>query len=372
MVLLEIRLGIAGTAKNTGKTTATAAIMQELRARGVGFFLTSIGYDGENIDNVTGLPKPKLRVEPGDVVATAEKCLEVSTAGLSPLQATNIQTPLGRIHVARVTASGLVVTAGPNKSTEVRELAGILTRLGPGATIFDGALNRIAPMVETDGFILATGASRTPDIPRLAQETGVIWRLSTLPAVPRALELAGRQLTQVTLLDADLDEIKTWPLSSLLTEKDVDQVLAEPMAKYSYLYVPGVVGERALKALADRLAEKPRPFLLAFADPVKLLVTGNPVAYHELLTAAERGGAVAGVVKRVPLLAVTINPFYPEYRVESKAYKPAFVDFVRLQVAVRNSVKVPVYNVVKEGAKGLVDIILANARRWEHPDTMTF
>jgi molybdopterin-guanine dinucleotide biosynthesis protein len=81
--LLEIRLGIAGTAKNTGKTTATAAIIQELRTRGVGFYLTSIGYDGENIDNVTGLPKPKLRVEPGDVVATAERCLAVSTAKLS-------------------------------------------------------------------------------------------------------------------------------------------------------------------------------------------------------------------------------------------------------------------------------------------------
>lgn len=372
MVLLEVRLGIAGTAKNTGKTTATAAIMQELRARGVGFCLTSIGYDGENIDNVTGLPKPKLRVEPGDVVATAEKCLAVSTAGLSPLLATDIQTPLGRIQVAKVTSSGLVVTAGPNKSTEVRELAGMLSRLGPGATIFDGALNRIAPMVEMDGFILATGASRTPDVPRLAQETGVIWRLSTLPAVPRALELAERQYGQVTLLDSDLDEIKTWPLSSLLTEQDVDQVLAEPMAKYSYLYIPGVVGERALRCLAARLEEKPRPFLLAFADPIKLLVSGDPVSYHELITAAERGGAVAGVVKRVPLLAVTINPFYPEYRVETKAYKPAFVDFVRLQVAIRNSVQVPVFNVVKQGAGGLADIILASARRWENPDAMTF
>lgn len=372
MRLLEIRLGIAGTAKNTGKTTATAAIMEELRARGVGFYLTSIGYDGENIDNVTGLPKPRLRVEPGDVVATAERCLAVSTAGLSPLLATAIQTPLGRIQVAKVSAGGLVVTAGPNKSAEVRELAAMLSRLGPGVTIFDGALNRIAPMVETDGFILATGASRTPDIPRLAQETGVIWRLSTLPAVPRAAELAERGLGRVTLLDEDLDEIKSWPLSSLLTERDVDQVLAQAAPKYAYLYIPGVVGERALRALADGLAARPRPLLLAFADPVKLLVSGDPVTYYDLLAAAEKGGAVAGVVRRVPLLAVTINPFYPEYRVETKGYKPAFVDFVRLEVAIRGSVQVPVYNVVKQGAKGLADIVLAAARRWEHPDTVQF
>lgn len=371
-MLLEIRLGIAGTAKNTGKTTATAAVIQELRARGVGFYLTSIGYDGENLDNVTGLPKPKLRVEPGDVVATAEKCLSASTAGLEKIESTDIQTPLGRIYIAKATKSGLVVTAGPNKSAEVRELAAMIARLGPGVTIFDGALNRIAPMVETDGFILATGASRTPDIPRLAQETGVIWQLSTLAAVPRALELAERKMSQVTLLDADLDIIKEWPMTSLLAEKDLDLVLAEQMPKYGYLYVPGIIGERVLLTLADRLANQPRPFILAFADPVKLLVSGDPLRYHELIEAVERSGAVVGVVKRVPLLAVTINPFYPEYRVETKAYKPAFVDFTRLQVAVRGSVQVPVYNVVKQGARGLVDIVLANARRWENPDTLVF
>lgn len=370
--MLEIRLGIAGTAKNTGKTTATAALIQELRARGVGFYLTSIGYDGENLDNVTGLPKPRLRVEPGDVVATAEKCLAASTAGLDKLERTDIMTPLGRIYIAKVVRGGLVVTAGPNKSAEVRELAAMIAKLGPGVTIFDGALNRIAPMVETDGFILATGASRTPDIPRLAKETGVIWRLSALASVPRALELADRRLSQVTMLDEDLDIIKEWPMASLLAEKDLDLVLAEPMPKYGYLYVPGIVGEKVLQGLAERLASQPRPFILAFADPVKLLVSGNPLGYHALLAAVEQAGAVVGVVKRVPLLAVTINPFYPEYRVETKAYKPAFVDFTRLQVAVRGSVQVPVYNVVKQGARGLADIILANARRWENPDILTF
>jgi len=370
--LLELKLGIAGTAKNTGKTTATAAIMRELRARDVSFFLTSIGYDGEDIDNVTGLPKPRLQVEPGDVVATAEKCLTVSTAVLETLVVTDIRTPLGKIHVTRVKKAGLVVTAGPNKSSEVRELAGILRRLGPGVTIFDGALNRIAPMVETDGFILATGAARTPDIARLAMETGLIWRISTLPTVPRALELAERNFTTITLLDSDLQTIKIWPGSSLLVESDVDQIFAEPPPKDSYLYVPGIISEKCLQSLIEKLRRQPQRFLLAFADPIKLLVAANPVGYYELLSELEKTGAVVGVVKRIPLFAVTINPFYPDYRVESKAYQPAFVDMTRLQLAVKGSVKIPVYNVVKQGAKGLVDIILANAKRWEHPDTLQF
>lgn len=365
-----MRLGIAGTAKNTGKTTVTAALIQELRTRGTGFYLTSIGYDGEDLDNVTGLPKPRLRVEPGDVVATAEKCLAASTAGLDKIESTDIETPLGRIYIARVTKGGLVVTAGPNKSAEVRELAAMLSRLGPGVTIFDGALNRIAPLAETDGFILATGASRTVNIPRLAQETGAIWKLSALASVPRAMEMADRRLSRVTMLNADLDIIKEWPTASLLAEKDLEPILSEPMAKYGYLYVPGIVSEKVLQALAGRLACQPRQFILAFADPMKLMISGSPLGYYELIEAVERTGAVIGVVKRVPLLAVTINPFYPEYRVESKAYKPAFVDFTRMQVAVRGSVQVPVYNVVKQGVQGLADIVIANARRWENPDAL--
>ncbi|HWQ61608.1 MAG TPA: hypothetical protein VN521_04810, partial [Negativicutes bacterium] len=256
--MLEMRLGIAGTAKNTGKTTVTAALIQELRTRGTGFYLTSIGYDGEDLDNVTGLPKPRLRVEPGDVVATAEKCLAASTAGLDKIESTDIETPLGRIYIARVTKGGLVVTAGPNKSAEVRELAAMLSRLGPGVTIFDGALNRIAPLAETDGFILATGASRTVNIPRLAQETGAIWKLSALASVPRAMEMADRRLSRVTMLNADLDIIKEWPTASLLAEKDLEPILSEPMAKYGYLYVPGIVSEKVLQALAGRLACQPR------------------------------------------------------------------------------------------------------------------
>ncbi|HMM20146.1 MAG TPA: hypothetical protein PKA10_05350 [Selenomonadales bacterium] len=370
--MLEARLGIAGTAKNTGKTTTTAAIIRELRARDVAFFLTSIGYDGENIDNVTGLPKPKLRVEPGDIVATAERCLEVSTAVLEILFETGLATPLGKIRVARVKESGLVVTAGPNKSSEVRDLAAMLRRLGPGVTLFDGALNRIAPMVETDGFILATGASRTPDIPRLAKETGLIWELSTLPTVPRSLELMELGIKEVCWLSPELAPIKKWPQSSLWNEEDVGRIWMEPMERYSYLYVPGIIGEKALKAMAEKLAGCRRPFFLTFSDPIKLLVAGEPVVYSQLLRDVEQGGAIVGVGKQVPLLAVTINPFYPEYRMEDKLYKPAFVDERRLQVSLRGKVKVPVFNVVKEGARGLVDIILASGRRWEHPDTMEF
>ncbi len=370
--MLEMKLGIAGTAKNTGKTTTTAAILAALRSRNIPIYLTSIGYDGENIDNVTGLPKPKLRVEAGDTVATAHECLKVSTAGLETVIPTDLHTPLGKIVVCRVTAPGLVVTAGPNKSAEVKKLADTLRNLGPGVMIFDGALNRIAPMVETDGFILATGAARTPDIARLSRETELIWRLANLPAVLRAAELAERKITHITLLDGQLREIKSWPYTSLLAETDAAAISNETFPDGGYLYIPGIIGEKALAMLAGELERRPRRLQLTFADPIKLLVAGNPVGYYQWIEQIEKAGAMVGVQNRIPMLAATINPFYPEYRVESNTYKPAFVDFVRLQVAIQRKIGVPVYNVVKQGAKGLVDIILAKARPWQSPDTIEF
>jgi uncharacterized NAD-dependent epimerase/dehydratase family protein len=76
-------LGIAGTAKNTGKTTTLQAVVRAIRRSGTGVYLTSIGYDGEEVDTVTGLPKPKVVVEEGDMVATALSFLRSSPANKS-------------------------------------------------------------------------------------------------------------------------------------------------------------------------------------------------------------------------------------------------------------------------------------------------
>ncbi|MBU4562316.1 hypothetical protein KKB17_02785, partial [bacterium] len=53
-------LGILGTAKNTGKTTTTSALLEIANNKNLSVGITSIGYDGEDIDNITGLPKPRI------------------------------------------------------------------------------------------------------------------------------------------------------------------------------------------------------------------------------------------------------------------------------------------------------------------------
>jgi cobyric acid synthase len=44
-------VGIIGTAKNDGKTTTLSALLRSLKNRKIA--VTGIGYDGEEIDNIT-------------------------------------------------------------------------------------------------------------------------------------------------------------------------------------------------------------------------------------------------------------------------------------------------------------------------------
>ena len=345
--------------------------MNELRRRGVPFYLTSIGYDGENIDNVTGLPKPKLPVLPGDIVATAEKCLTASTARFEILANTDVRTPLGRIKVVRVKEAGLVVTAGPNKSSEVLIITEILSSLGPGITLVDGALNRIVPMSETDAFILCTGAARSPDIPLLARETECIRRIADLPLIPMAAAIEAQGLNAACLLDDGGVTLATLPIASLLSEADANLALnAANETGAACLFMPGILGERALKRLITLCGSRRLLRFLALANPIKLLASGNPISYSGWLEQLSAAGVMTGVLRRVPLLAVTVNPFYPEYRYETATYLPAFVDPIRLQLAIESSVGRPVCNIVRQGAGEITELILSSRKVWNSPQTI--
>jgi hypothetical protein len=370
--MLQLSLGIAGTAKNTGKTTATAAILEELRLRGIPISITSIGYDGEDMDTITGLPKPKLRLEPGDIIATADKCIKASTAGLSMIEDTKIVTPLGKIFIAEVKRAGLAVTAGPNKRSDVRVITRLLERIRPGVILVDGALNRIAPMSETDGIILATGAARTPNIVTLSEETSAFAKIAALPTTPDAVAIADRSLDGVTLFGPELSELRNERYTSLLTEKDIEGLLGNFPPDGSQLYVPGIISKEALIALKKMYQKQPRRLFLAFQDTFKALIIDDPAGVYQELNEMEEYGILTGVLKRVPLFAITINPFYPEFRVDDNSYRKAFIDPVRLELAMKAQTHLPVYNVVRHGARGLVDAVLLNRGRWESPLTVTF
>jgi len=156
-------LGIAGTAKNTGKTTTLSALLEEGRRRGILPGLTGIGYDGEERDTVTSLPKPRLRVYPEMIATTSERCVHVSTARGEVIARTGFRTPLGEVLILRITRPGLLVVAGPNKTAELNDVCAAMGEAGAGVIFVDGSLNRIAPFSIADSVVFATGAARSTD-----------------------------------------------------------------------------------------------------------------------------------------------------------------------------------------------------------------
>lgn len=102
-----LTIGILGTAKNTGKTTALNSVLKCLNDKKIA--ITSIGFDGEDLDHVTGLPKPKVVVDEGTLVITSEQAARHSTAKLELIEKLSLRTPMGRICVYRVKELGTAV-----------------------------------------------------------------------------------------------------------------------------------------------------------------------------------------------------------------------------------------------------------------------
>ena len=167
-----------------------------------------------------------------------------------------------------------------------------------------------------------------------------------LPRLSGSSDLLAAAPQQICLLNPDEERSRQWPGASLFAPAVAAQI-ADCLEPGDKLYIPGIIGEAAFEQLAACWIKLHQRGQLIFADPIKLLVAGKAACFCELIDNLAGGGVQTGVLKPLPLLAVTVNPFYPQYRMESDSYHPAYVDFHRLQVALRNELATPVYNVVR-------------------------
>lgn len=328
-------IGIAGTAKNTGKTTTMSAMIAELRKSHpqLRLALTSIGYDGEYLDNITGLPKPRVEMREGDLAAVAKGCLKYSRAKLDILEDSGLMSAMGPILIGRVKKAGKLVIAGPNKKVEVRQILDRLSDLGSSLTIVDGALGRIVPMCEVDSLILSTGASRHADIERLAEETKYIDGILSLPKF-------------------DQPEAE---VPAVLGNEDYDRLTAALAANDSVL-VHGLVGFTCL----ERLAHEANAFVdktLVMDSPMALLPIGEILETGRLLGGLREQGLKLATARPVRLIAVTVNPYYPKYRYNRQDYEPEYVDKAALLEAISHVTSAPVFDVVGQGAESLLELL---------------
>jgi hypothetical protein len=211
------RAAFVGLAKNVGKTTALVAAAEALSRSDVVAGATSAGRDGEEFDAITGEPKPRFRLWPGQLVASAADCFAGSEIDSEVVERLPFRTRFGPIEVRRVRGAGAFEVIGPTTAKELAETSAALEKAGAEIVLLDGAFARraFAGARVADGVVLSIGAAAGRSIERVVARALAAADLVRLPA---ARSGARERLVDGALTDAALDAIAPAPGETLVVD----------------------------------------------------------------------------------------------------------------------------------------------------------
>jgi hypothetical protein len=355
-------LAIVGTAKNVGKTTTLNWLLERLerlnRSRdGDGdesstLGLTSVGRDGEDLDAVTDLPKPRIVPPLGTLVATSETSAARSASRLSLVSTTPFRTALGQIGIYRVATAGPVEVSGPVTVADAAEVRARLHGFGAKRVLVDGAIDRMASASNrvADAVVLATGlavldagggrlagpretpghvVTQFPAPPATAEEriadvvrrtAFVVMRLQTPAAgIPVDLELRTGALLPGGRFEA-------WEGGSPLDH--ARQLITWLPCDAEALVLSGALTDGVVNAI---MHDSKRGYFILVPDGTHVLCSDTGISR---LSAA---GIRVRAVQSIPLLAMTANPTAPHV---------ASVDSRELLDTLRTAFPFPVFDLV--------------------------
>ncbi|SHF12382.1 hypothetical protein SAMN02745164_01828 [Marinitoga hydrogenitolerans DSM 16785] len=314
-------ISIVGLEKNTGKTETLNYIIKHLEKK-IG--ITSIGIDGESIDQVTATPKPEIEIKEGTIFATAERFYKQKrfTSEILSIE-DNLRTSLGRIIIAKSLEKGKIILAGPQNTVKIKSLIERLKEFGAEIVLIDGALSRLSPAspVITDAMILSTGAALTININELVKKTKHIVNMILLEETEYKEKLKNLDDGIYTISD----KIFKLPIKSLLSFKSLEKHILEYGEK---IYLTGALTENFLKYLIKQKDLKNVEIIVK--DFTKIFI--SPETYKIYI---KKGGKIT-VLKKTKLIAITINPYSPN------GY---FLDSKELKNRLKKVINVPIINV---------------------------
>jgi hypothetical protein len=305
-------LAIAGTAKNAGKTTALNYLIERFAASGEQLGLSSVGRDGEAVDQLTHQPKPRICPPIGALVATSHDAALYSRATLERIAPTAFRTALGPVSIYRVLAPGYVEVAGPVKVREAAALLEQLLSLGCSKVLLDGAADRRAFIsAGVDGFVLATGLVVSPDPLEVVAETAAVLARLQLPQPNDDwLEVCNNAMGAGALTSSGF---VPWPGPSFLGDL---AGFATWLPRDAFaLYVPGALADSLLEAVFE--SRRPLDFIVASGTHV----LASRANLDRLLSRKQRCYALHPLTA----VAITLNPTSPDgQRVPPEALLTAF------------------------------------------------
>ncbi|HNR66235.1 MAG TPA: hypothetical protein PKJ95_08100, partial [Atribacterota bacterium] len=147
---------------------------------------------------------------------------------------------------------------------------------------------------------------------------------------------------------------------SLLSQKTFSNLISiinDP--EYDGVYIPGIIQETILKKIADKYYQLFQGKTIIINNPTFLLIGSREINHlKDLIGDLLNKGINIKTLYNLPILAVTINPFYPKYdRLRKGSYEMASIDRLQLHEQMTGRVTFPVINIKeKESSKLLMEV----------------
>jgi hypothetical protein len=317
-------ISIVGNAKNAGKTTVMNSYLDYLTEP---IAITSIGLDGEEIDQVTFMNKPQIYVKPGYFVATAEDTLKNFTCEYEIIRRTKLSTSIGMVVIVEVKSIGKVLVAGPAKVSDMEILITELKQIPISKIIIDGAFSRHVFARLSQATLLVIGANKSRDMNIVVNSAKLLVQKFKLSSNPYKDICFGEKITFI-----DKEHIlREWRYSSIIGK--VHDFFNEPFDGIKAVYFP--------KALTNSFVEK----LIRERNKYKFdIILDSPTSVQindSLLEKILKLDNKLYVVNPINLVAVFCNPYSPAgYEFNDKDFKKSLSEVTNFDVV----------NVLKDGA----------------------
>lgn len=314
---------IVGLEKNTGKTECLNYVLNRIPVDEKKIAVTSIGIDGESVDQVTQTAKPEIYLREGMYFGTSEMHYRQRKLVSELIDISDVNTSLGRVVTAKALTRGKILLSGPSTGASLRRWMKDVRRHDIDLVIVDGALSRLssASPAVSESMILSTGAAFSANMQTLVQKTAFVVDLINIGVTnEKNLELLAPIEKGLWSVDKDgnLHDLNT--VSSLSKE-----IHFEGMENCETLFVAG--------ALVDGFLEKVRQnkqlkgVELVVRDFTKIF------ASQQALRQFCHSGGKLHVLQRSKLIAVCVNPTSPSgYVLDSQILCKTLSDAIQLPV----------------------------------------
>jgi hypothetical protein len=258
--------------------------------------ITSIGLDGEEIDQVTFLDKPRIFCEVGYLVATAQNTLSQFEAEYETLERTNVRTSIGNIVIVSIKKAGNALIAGPSVVLDMEHIVNLLSKYTPKNIFIDGAFFRHSLAKISEATIFVVGANLTNDIDKVIDYAALTSKKFTLEKVDNCLVKVA-QYKNVCFVN-EHREIVDLGFDSVIG--NTEKIFKEENKKYRFLYLPKSLSNDFLLKLVEHRREY--KFDIILNSPVSIQLNLDNI--NHLFKLKNK----VYVINSINLVAICLNP----------------------------------------------------------------